>query len=275
MEQPIEQKTPGISRLLASAIFALVITLVLAALQAGGIINMGLVRILLLAAWLVGVVGILLSDGFVHWKHWRKASVTIALALAVVLYGVHLFIERNQQKPLTAEGVATRVAELLRDIPAGPLLAGEFIRNGGFELKDGSWSFVAFNGVRAIGQIDSVVKKDGHASFHLENSSPLAPNVYGLLGQRMFGLQPNRWYRLRFQARSAHGDAGAMFFTTDTPWVSHNLPRGPFDWREFIHDFTPGPYNFADLIFVAQAPLSVWLDSISVTPLPDAGTAPR
>ncbi len=198
----------------------------------------------------------------------KRAGVSILVVVAAMaaFWACLWWIDhRKDQVASSADQIADKVIQrLAKDAASAKPESGEIVRNGGFERRDNSWTFLTFGGAKAKGRIDTDVKRSGYASFRLSNESAVAPNVYGLLGQRVVGLTPNRWYRLRFWIKSEHSIPGAVFYTTEMPWVFHKPPGGRYDWLEVVHNFTPGALNSVDLVFVIQAKALVWIDDVAI-----------
>lgn len=96
----------GLRGLLASAIVALFASLIIAALEVGGVINMVAVRVLLALAWCVGSVGVGVSESLTKHPPYRKAIIIMSAAvlLGLALVPLSFWIEANGPHPALAPG---------------------------------------------------------------------------------------------------------------------------------------------------------------------------
>ena len=115
------------------------------------------------------------------------------------------------------------------------------------------------------GGIDTAKAKSGIASFQFTHRHPKMNHRWGSLSQRIFGLEPDRWYVVTFwvSAENARGDS--FFVTTDIPWNSRTyIPAGTYEWQKRTHRFYSGKEPYIDVRFVIELPCVVWLDDVSV-----------
>jgi hypothetical protein len=89
---------PEIDGFLGGAIFAVVLALVVAALQIAGVINMNLARLLLVAAWFVAVVGVTASLHNAPAKHVAIAAAVTGIPLGAFLIILERWIVRTVRK---------------------------------------------------------------------------------------------------------------------------------------------------------------------------------
>jgi hypothetical protein len=95
---------PEIDGFLGSAIFAVVVALVVAAFQIAGVINMNLARLLLAAAWFVAVFGVTASLHNAPAKHLAIAASVTGIPLGVFLMILERWIDRTVRKREISEG---------------------------------------------------------------------------------------------------------------------------------------------------------------------------
>ncbi len=120
------------------------------------------------------------------------------------------------------------------------------------------------------GRIDTTRSHSfGTASFRLEHWHPKMNHRWGSLCQRVFGLEPDNWYVVTFWVRAENANNDSFFVTTDIPWkIRTYIPAGTYEWQKVSHKFYSGKEPYVDVRFVIESPSVVWLDDVSVKPLP-------
>jgi CHAT domain-containing protein/Tfp pilus assembly protein PilF len=147
-----------------------------------------------------------------------------------------------------------------------PWGTGHYERRGG-KFRFGIWW--NSGNARSFFKIDSTQDHSGHQSLLIRNFSRAKPHVFGTTSQRIERLLPNTVYRLSLWAKAKDLEKGAVSFTIDPGWNQRpiTLPGGSYDWKSFTSTFCIGPLTFIDFRIIHQAPGTVWLDDISITPI--------
>ncbi len=116
----------------------------------------------------------------------------------------------------------------------------------------------------ASGQIDSKIRKFGKYSFKITMRSPMEPDVYASMSQRIDGLKKNTQYVARFWIKAERAGKGTFEITTDDEWKDRKqIDGGEYDWREFKHIFNIGNQTSIDFRIISEEPGTVWVDGIS------------
>lgn len=117
---------PQLYAFLTNPIFALVIGLIINALQAAGLISVRLSRLLLVAAWILAVVGAVSAMNDPPIRHQVIVALLVGIPSAILLIGVNMFISRYERsrQPKQPDPLSFSAVTQLGPHARGTVIAG-------------------------------------------------------------------------------------------------------------------------------------------------------
>jgi hypothetical protein len=153
-----------------------------------------------------------------------------------------------------------------------PTPAPNLIADGGFESGlVAPWgtgiyepqSQIFWGSANATATVVSDFVHSGRAALRIANQSPMAPQVYRTLSQRI-NVTAGAPYCLSFWARSQGSQPGILSIAVNKAWTNRaSIGGGTFDWTEFAHSFTAEAAAI-DIRLISENVGTVWLDDIAV-----------
>ena len=177
-------------------------------------------------------------------------------------------------------------------VPAPGHVAAAIVENGDFEQGIEGWgtgfyeSYFAtpggtammFKGAVARWYIDDRRSHSPRRSLRIEHESTQANDVFSSLSQRI-KVAPRQRYRVTYRAYLEETDGRGSFSMRVVPsrrteqpeWDSRKKKIDPSRlnvWQELTWEFDSGNDTFFDLRFAAETKMKLWVDDVSVVPLP-------
>ncbi len=177
-------------------------------------------------------------------------------------------------------------------LPAAPFMAAVLLDNGGFEDGTVPWGTgfyeshflsrpaLALGFMRSTAQwyIDDQKPHSGKRSLRIEHETTQAPDTFSTYSQRVT-LQAGRRYEVTYWAYLESTDGRGSFSLRVVPsrtiqpseWDRFRAKINPGligQWQKLTREFETGTDTFFDIRFCAETKMKLWIDDVSLAPLP-------
>jgi hypothetical protein len=143
------------------------------------------------------------------------------------------------------------------------------ILNGDFEQGTTGWKGIGESLPHQIKtSIDHSHAHSGKSSLMIENREPRRPEIYATVAQTVPAKFQSR-YQIQLWVKADAAEYGCLQIASSLNWVNMvQLPPGSCDWTNITFEVNTGWHNFIPLCIVSENRGTVWIDDITVRPLP-------